>query len=145
MNLVVYNASNDTLKEAIINFLDKDNYDRYLASKDKNDPNMITEIVANMDKGKIFNACYYSGTKDTKFVELSINNQEGNKKRVNSEFLTDATSYAFDRLNAETIVVFSQKDDSNLLAEGYESLGLLNDKYIYIKDKEDYKELRAVK
>ena len=146
MNLVVFNSSDDILKHKIQDFEDK--YDlsyinKYKKNKKKNDQNSIVELVLNISKETVLNACYYEGTKDNRLVQLSITNDKENSKKVNKEFLDEATKHAFERLNAKTVVIFSKKENS--LYEEYESLGLLNDQYIYLKDKEDYKEMRAVK
>lgn len=106
----------------------------------------ISEMLVQIKRGQVVNVCSFSGTKDNRLIELEIDNLNDKNKKENIEFLNSATNYAFFSLNAETVTIFAnEKNEELLISNGYESLGPCNEGNVYIKDKPNLEALGNMK
>lgn len=100
------------------------------------DSNNIYEIIAFCTDTVIYNLGLIQGTRDNKLMEFKIFNGSDGANERNRKFLDYLTNYAFQNLNAETIVTFSNHKNKTLELMGYESLGMDNGQFTYVKDRE---------
>lgn len=115
----------------------KEEYD-----KQKENSININEITVNIVKDRINNVCVFNGTKDNKLVELKIYNLKDGNNEINRNFVKNNTEYALSILNAETISIFSNNSNDQVLIEnGYESIGEYNGVNTYIMDKQKIEEI----
>lgn len=117
--------------------LTKEEYD-----KQKENSININEIIVNIVKDRINNVCVFNGTKDNKLIELKIYNLKDGNNETNRNFVKNNTEYALSILNAETISIFSNNSNDQILIEnGYESIGEYNGVNTYIMDKQKIEEI----
>lgn len=101
----------------------------FLDLQSEADSNEINECVYIVKDDKVKNTCFYNGTKDNKLVEATIINLK------QKEFVKEATEYAFNYLDCETITIFSNEQEDKILSDlGFESIGDYNGVNTYIKD-----------
>ncbi len=116
--------------------------DDYLNLINEKNSNRINQLVAQLKDDEIYELCIINGTKDNKFFELTPFSIHG---KASQKFINETTSYAFQEFDAETITIFSNSPtDKTLLNEGFQSLGSYNDRFTYIKDKEETSKLGFV-
>lgn len=121
---------NNSDKEVLKSFIDAD------YSKDKN---IIFSCIIGVENNDIKNYSIFTGTKDTRFVQMIVENLSS------KTFLEESINYAFKTLNAYTIAIFTDKPSKILEEEGFENLGNDNDIMTYIKEKELDKEIGRVR
>lgn len=96
----------------------------------KNNSNDINECLMSINGSDVSNFCFFNGTKDNKLVQMSIKNLQ------QREFVEQSLTYAFDRLDAETVTVFSKENYARQLDNlGFENLGEYNGVNTYVKDR----------
>lgn len=105
----------------------------------KSKKNEIYECLLAVENEQIKNYCIFNGTKDNRLIQMGI--EDLSDKR----FLEKSMNYAFQVLNAHTITIFSDKEDSSLELMGFESLGQENGLTTYIKEQELNVELEKVR
>ena len=101
--------------------------------------NEISECILRVENNEIKNYCVFSGTKDNRLIQMGIENL------LDGDFLEKSMDYAFKNLNAHTITIFSDGDNSNLEKKGFESLGKENGITTYVKEKEMNIEIEKVR
>lgn len=111
--------------------------EEYEQIKDKK--NEISECILRVENNEIKNYCVFSGTKDNRLIQMGIENL------LDGDFLEKSMDYAFKNLNAHTITIFSDGDNSNLEKKGFESLGKENGITTYVKEKEMNIEIEKVR
>lgn len=116
-------------KDELLSFMDSD----------FNDDNAIFSCIVGLDNDEVKNYCIYTGVKDIKLVQMTIENLSSKK------FLEESISYAFNKLDAYTITIFTDKQNKLLEDEGFEDLGNDNNVFTYIKEKEMDKEVGRVR
>ena len=104
-----------------------------------NDSNSIFDCIIGVENNEIKNYSIYTGTKDTRLVQMVVEDLSSKK------FLKESIKYAFNNLNAYTITIFSDKQNKLLEDEGFENLGSDNGIITYIKEKEMAKEVGRVR
>lgn len=98
-----------------------------------NNSNEVSELLADVRDDNITALCYIIGTKDNKLFQLDYFG------KINKSFIKGSTSYAFDMLGAETVVISSNTiSEDTLVSEGFDTLGEDDGKNLYIKDREKY-------
>lgn len=100
--------------------------------KDKELSIEISEILFSIKNNQIMHTCSYRGMKDNRLIEMEIDGIT-----TSEAFFNEATNYAFERLDAETVTIFSNELKEDLLRKmGYEPLGEVNGFMAYIKDRQ---------
>lgn len=146
MKLVVMDPFNDDLINKLEEFIGEtttsfsfikkyrnisNKYDKETYNKLKNSVNEIKEILLDVKDDTITALCYIDGTRDNKFFELDY------LGKVSKSFIKSSTSYTFDMLEAETVVIYSNNISEDILvSEGFDTLGENDGKNLYIKDRE---------
>lgn len=90
--------------------------------------NEIFECLLLKENNSIKDYCIFKGTKDNRLIQMKLSNSNS------KELIKVSISYAFSILNAHTITVFSEKENTKLEAMGFESLGKVNGQTTYIKE-----------
>lgn len=121
---------NNSNKELLKSFIDTD------YSKDEN---TIFSCIIGLENNDIKNYSIFKGTRDTRFIQMIVENLSS------KSFLEESINYAFKTLNAYTITIFTDKPSKLLEEEGFENLGNDNDIITYIKEKEFDKEIGRVR
>lgn len=138
MKIVTVNKNS---KESIdlVNKIGKASLLSFINSNLGDDTNTIFSCIIGMDNDDAIDYCIYVGAKDTRFVQMNIEDLS------NKRFLKAAVDYAFNNLDAYTITIFTDKQNKFLEDEGFENLGRDNDIVTYIKEKEMDKETGRVR
>lgn len=139
MKIVEVNNSNIEAVNLINNSSGRDNLKSFLENDFVVDKNTIFSCILGVENNEINNFCVYTGQKDTKFVQLNIEDLS------NSKFLEESVNYAFNNLDCYTIAIFSEKQSKVLEDYGFENLGNDNGMITYIKDKDIEKEVGRVR
>lgn len=140
MKLVTLDPYNENHISIINNSSKKDNFKPFMnlsavCSKEeyeklKISKNEMLECLLKLEQDSIINYCIFTGTKDNRFVQISLENQ------LDKRFLEQSVNYAFQVLNAYTVTIFSDKESSSLENLGFESLGEDNGIITYVKEQE---------
>jgi hypothetical protein len=116
-----------------------DNFISLIDLSYENDSNQINECLIDEEQDKIKNASFYKGTKDTGLIEVEIVDQ---KQR---NFLKKSIDFAFSIPNANTVTIFSDKENKTLESLGFESLGKYQGKTTYIKEQTKEEKIGRIK
>lgn len=128
------NIYNDkSLSSIITSYKSEDEY-----NEQKYNSNNIYEAIVDIENNNIKNHCIFMGTRDNRLIQLQLGNL------VQKKFLLESINYAFSRLNAYTITIFTDKDTPLLESIGFENLGG-SDKTTYIMEREMEKEIGSVR
>ncbi len=137
MKIVEVSKSNKELVD-LVNNSNKEVLKSFIES-DFSDGNTIFSCIVGVENNQVKNYSIYTGTKDTRLVQIVIEDPS------NKKFLEESITYAFKNLNAYTITIFSEKENRLLEDEGFENLGSDNGIFTYIKEKEMDKEVGRVR
>ena len=135
MKIVEVNKSNREIVDLINNSSRKENLKSFVDDNFIIDTNTIYKCIAEVEKEEIKNYCIYTGQKDTRFVQMIVEDLS------NKHFLEKSISYAFSNLDCYTITIFTDKKNKLLEELNFENLGNDNGIITYIKDKEIEKEV----
>ncbi len=135
MKIVEVNSTN----KSIINDSNRQTIIDSFLNTNTNNQNDIHSCIIGIESDTIKNYALYTGMKDTRLVQMSIENIN------NKIFLEQAVNYAFQNLDAYTVTIFTDKPNKLLETEGFENLGSDNNIYTYIKDREIQKDVGRVR
>lgn len=119
---------------SVCSICNKEEYEEIRSKK-----NEILDCLLNVENDEIQNYCIFNGTKDNRLIQMGI------ESLTDKKFLEESMNYAFQVLNAHTITIFLDGDNSNLERMGFESLGQENGITTYIKEKEINIEMEKVR
>ena len=112
----------------------------------KKDNNEIDEDLFIEKNYKIEDMCHIHGEKDRKIAKITMAPLEDKKK--NRKLLSLATNYVFSSLDFEEVFVELKSSDKKLLStlksNGYENLGEEDGKVIFLKDREEEKNMQRM-
>ena len=121
--------------------MNQDNYQHM-----KKESNEIEEDLFIEKNYKIEDMCHIHGEKDRKIAKITMSNIKD--KRKNRKLLSLATNYVFLSLDFEEVYVEIKDKDKSLKEylenTGYENLGDEDGKIIFLKDREEEKNMQRM-
>lgn len=112
--------------------------------EEKKNKNEINENLFLEDNSKIKDLCYIKAEKDRKTCTISFSPIKNRIK--NRTLISLATDYALNMLNMEEVFILADLEDKNMIDnlenKGFENLGEENKSLVFLKEKENKKEMQ---
>ena len=119
--------------------ISKENY-----LKNKKELNEISENIFLEKESKITDCCFIQGEKDIKTCKITFYPLKN--KIIKRKLANYVSNYAINTLGMEEVFLNISANDKNMInyleSLGYENLGEENNKIIYLKEKEEKKEVQ---